>query len=180
MRHRKTRRPSPAQLAAIGKIDAECKRLGTNCCKRPDGIADSTWFKCYRMGYVRTVDRDGDTPLVQVGSHGLGWVRQAPKPPVVQEPIRIPAGFFRDHEERECEPFCEPVKRTKTHVWLRPDDPGLDELLSDARHYADETWYLEPCYFGLKRSAVATVKAIESAIPSKKDAAEVLRNKGGE
>jgi hypothetical protein len=77
MRHRKTRRPSNAQLSAIGKIDAECRRLGTNCCKRPEGIASRTWYKCYELGYVETVGRDGDTSLVRVGSHGLGWVGQA-------------------------------------------------------------------------------------------------------
>lgn len=77
MRHRKTRRPSAAQLAAIGKIDEECKRLGAACCKRPEGIADRTWYTCYELGYIATVARDGDTPLVRVGPHGLGWVRQA-------------------------------------------------------------------------------------------------------
>lgn len=76
MRHRKTRRPSAAQLVAIGKVDAECQRLGDNCCKRPDGIADSTWRKCYELGYIETVGwSDGPValPLVSVGSHGNGW-----------------------------------------------------------------------------------------------------------
>jgi hypothetical protein len=77
--------------------------------------------------------------------------------------IRVPAAFYRDHDERECEPFCSPVKRTSRYVWLRPDDEGLDELLSDARHYADPQWTMESCYYGLKRSAVATVQAIEAA-----------------
>lgn len=77
--------------------------------------------------------------------------------------IRVPARFFNDHEDRECEPFCEPVKRSRQYVWLRNDDAGLDELLDDARHYADPTWVMESCYFGLKRSAVATVAAIEAA-----------------
>lgn len=77
--------------------------------------------------------------------------------------IRVPVGFFRDHEERECEPFCEPIRRTTRYVLLRWNDPGLDELLSDARHYADPSWSMDDCYYGLKRSAVATVKAIETA-----------------
>lgn len=77
MRHRKTRRPSAAQLAAIGKIDAECKRLGAACCKRPEGVADKTWYKCYELGYIETADYNGGSPLVRVGSHGLGWVTQA-------------------------------------------------------------------------------------------------------
>lgn len=75
------RRPSPAQLAAIGKIDAECKRLGTKCCKRPDGISDPTWWSLYKIGLIETADRDGDTPLVRVGSHGIGWLHAAPKQP---------------------------------------------------------------------------------------------------
>jgi hypothetical protein len=77
--------------------------------------------------------------------------------------IKVPAAFFRDHESRDCEPYCDPVRRSKAYVWLRPDDEGLDELLDDARHYADPTWVMEPHLFGLKRSAVATVKAIEEA-----------------
>jgi hypothetical protein len=77
--------------------------------------------------------------------------------------VRVPAAFFDDHESRDCEPYCEPVKRAGRYVWLRLDDPGLEELLDDARHYADPTWTLDSCYFGLKRSAVATVNAIEAA-----------------
>ena len=79
--------------------------------------------------------------------------------------IRVPAKFFNDHEERDCEPYCTPVKRTSRFVWLRPDDEGLDELLDDAKHYA------EPGQFGewgrenssLVRSAVATVAAIQQS-----------------
>lgn len=77
--------------------------------------------------------------------------------------VRVPAAFFRDHESRDCEPYCEPVKRDGRYVWLKLDDPGLEELLDDAKHYADPTWTLDQGYFGLKRSAVATVKAIEAA-----------------
>ena len=77
--------------------------------------------------------------------------------------VRVPKKFFSDHEERECEPFCEPVKRSSRFVWLLSNDPGLPELLSDARHYADE-WGPDEVgdNGGLKRSAVATVKAIEA------------------
>lgn len=79
--------------------------------------------------------------------------------------IRVPAKFFDDHEERECEPFCTPTKRTSRFVWLYWNDEGLDELLDDARHYA------EPNQFGewgrenssLVRSAASTVTAIEDA-----------------
>ena len=79
--------------------------------------------------------------------------------------IRVPAKFYEDHDERGCEPFCEPVKRSSRYVWIRPNDPGLAELLDDARHYADE---FGPDELGgdgsLKRSAAATVRAIEAAV----------------
>jgi phenylpropionate dioxygenase-like ring-hydroxylating dioxygenase large terminal subunit len=88
-----------------------------------------------------------------------------PKQPSAEATVRVPAKFFGDHEERDCEPYCTPVKRSSRFVWLRPNDPGLDELLDDARHYA------EPDQFGewgrenkgYVRSAAATVKAIETA-----------------
>ena len=84
-----------------------------------------------------------------------------------QKPIRVPAKFFNDHEERECEPFCEPVKRSSRFVWLLPSDPGLDELLSDAKYYSDK-WGPDAIEDGgsLKRSAAATVKAIKAATVS--------------
>jgi hypothetical protein len=76
--------------------------------------------------------------------------------------IRVPAKFFGDHEDRDCEPYCDPVKRSSRFVWLRPDDEGLDELLDDAKHYAFPDMFGDE-YGGLVRSAKATVKAIESA-----------------
>ncbi len=165
MRHKKLTRPSKAQLTAIGKVDSECKRLGASCCKRPHGIADRTWSKCYEMGYIATVDRDGNTPLVRVGSHGMGCLSLIPKQPSAEATIRVPAKFFEDHEERDCEPYCDPVKRSSRFVWLRPNDPGLDELLDDARHYAEPDqfgeWGRENS--GIVRSAAATVAAIEAS-----------------
>lgn len=86
MRHRKTRRPSAAQLAAIGKVHGECKRLGVAAVRRPDGIAKATWSKCYEMGYIVTADHNGGLPLVRVGSHGIGWIHAATmKPPAPAE-----------------------------------------------------------------------------------------------
>ena len=163
------RRLSPAQLAAIGKIDAECKRLGAKCCKRPGGISDSTWRSLYAKHLILTADIDGGTPLVRVGSHGMGWLHLAPKPPAVEATIRVPAKFFDDHEERECEPFCTPVKRTSRFVWLRPDDEGLAELLDDAKHYSDDDggpFGYEGCA-AMRRSAAATAEAIEQAMVAK-------------
>ena len=162
------RRPTSAQLAAIGKIDAECKRLSAKCCKRPDGISDRTWWSLYKIGLIQTADRDGDTPLVRVGSHGIGWLHAA-RQATAGETIRVPAKFFDDHEERECEPFCTPVKRSSRFVWLRPDDEGLAELLDDAKHYSDDDggpFGYEGCA-AMRRSAAATVEAIEQAMVAK-------------
>lgn len=80
-------------------------------------------------------------------------------------PIRVPARFYDDHDERGCEPFCSPTKRTARYVYIAADDPGLAELLDDARHYADTDG--GPCGYAderaLQRSAAATVRAIEAA-----------------
>lgn len=76
--------------------------------------------------------------------------------------VRVPDKFYRDHDERGCEPFCNPVRRSVRFVWLSLADEGLDELLDDARHYADPDNFGEE-YTGLRRSAAATVKAIEAA-----------------
>jgi hypothetical protein len=163
------RRPTHAQLVAIGKIDAECKRLGSKCCKRPDGISDRTWWSLYRHRLIETTDRDGDTPLVTVGSFGRVWLHTVPKQQTTEATIRVPAKFFDDHEERECEPFCTPVKRTSRFVWLRPDDEGLTELLDDAKHYSDDDggpFGYEGCA-AMRRSAAATVDAIEQAMVAK-------------
>jgi hypothetical protein len=80
--------------------------------------------------------------------------------------IRVPAKFFNDHEERDCEPCCEPIKRSERFVWLRLNDPGLAELLDDARHYGDDDGGPDAIGDdgGLVRSAKATVKAIEAAL----------------
>jgi hypothetical protein len=51
--------------------------------------------------------------------------------------IRIPRGFIDDHEWRDL-PTPERVRETKRDVFIRPDDPHLPELVSDARHYASE------------------------------------------
>ena len=79
--------------------------------------------------------------------------------------MRVPAKFYHDHDERGCEPFCEPVRQSSRFVWLRLDDQGLDELLDDARHYSDPDQFGEwgSENGGICRSAAATVKAIEAA-----------------
>lgn len=84
--------------------------------------------------------------------------------------VRVPARFYDDHDERSCEPECTPVKSTKSHVWISLDDPGLPELLDDARHYACPGQF-DYEYRGLVRSAEATVKAIEAALSAAKQPA---------
>ena len=75
--------------------------------------------------------------------------------------IRVPAKFYDDHDERACEPECTPVRRTSRFVWLAHDDPGLDELLDDAKHYADPACFdSDDLPSGLRRSAASTVKSI--------------------
>ena len=90
-----------------------------------------------------------------------------PKQPQDETTIRVPAKFFDDHEGRDCEPYCTVVKRTGRFVWLRPDDEGLDELLDDAKHYAEPgqfgEWGSENYGRGIVRSAAATVAAIQQS-----------------
>jgi hypothetical protein len=76
-----------------------------------------------------------------------------------QGPIRLPATFYYDHQDRDL-PTPYPVHTTKRHVYVAADDADLLELLSDARHYAsDQGW--DPSLRGLQASARATIKAIE-------------------
>lgn len=50
---------------------------------------------------------------------------------------RIPITFFEDHAQREL-PTPVIQHQTKSHYWIRADDPAIGELLSDARYYADK------------------------------------------
>lgn len=77
--------------------------------------------------------------------------------------IRIPWVFALDHDEREL-PTPEIVKSTKSHWWVRADDPALPELLSDAEHYAHPWGPDAEGLGGLKASAKATVRAIRDVI----------------
>jgi hypothetical protein len=52
--------------------------------------------------------------------------------------IKLPRMFFDDHEERALATPAV-VKGTRTHVWIRRDDPAVPELLADAHYYADGT-----------------------------------------
>ena len=76
--------------------------------------------------------------------------------------IKLPLTFYQDHEERDLD-TPQPVQTTRTHVIVRADDPALDELLSDAMHYADSVASMGREYFGLCMSARATERAIKAA-----------------
>ena len=78
--------------------------------------------------------------------------------------IRIPRVFLDDHAERDLPtPVIQQVERY--HYRIRADDPALDELVSDARHYAEGglDTHAFPHLFGLVASARATLHAIRKA-----------------
>ena len=53
--------------------------------------------------------------------------------------VRLPWMFVQDHNDRmEQHQHCEVVKCNSKSVWISLDDPNLDDLLDDARHYADK------------------------------------------
>jgi hypothetical protein len=57
--------------------------------------------------------------------------------------------------------------RSKSYALIDPADPALPELLSDAEFYADTMTDPEwSSAVGVARSAVATVRAIRSALAS--------------
>jgi hypothetical protein len=77
--------------------------------------------------------------------------------------IKLPTAFFIDHQERDLDTPAV-VKRTRTHVFVRADDPAIPELLDDARHYSDSAAFMDRAYFGLCMSARATERAITAAL----------------
>jgi hypothetical protein len=71
--------------------------------------------------------------------------------------VRVPRTFLLDHMERDL-PSPEVIRSTKSHYFIRPDDPEIGELLSDARHYADSR--ATDCEPGLRLSARALLNAL--------------------
>lgn len=49
---------------------------------------------------------------------------------------KFPLAFYADHCEREL-PAPPPVAENKTHGWLDMHHPDFQELVNDAKHYAD-------------------------------------------
>ena len=77
--------------------------------------------------------------------------------------IKIPRTFYDDHRDRDLE-SPKILKETKTHYWIKADDPDIAELKSDA-HYYYTLWRegaFDKYLFGLCMSAGATLKALEA------------------
>ena len=83
---------------------------------------------------------------------------------VVNKLIKLPKVFFRDHKERELDTPTV-VKENSRNVWVNANDPYLGELKADADYYSDmwDTGGFDKWFFGLARSAKATLKAIEQS-----------------
>lgn len=76
--------------------------------------------------------------------------------------VRLPRRFYDDHAWRGL-PTPPALRVTERHVWIDPEHPYVSELLSDARHHAEEAMYFDPPMPGLASSARATIKALEVA-----------------
>ena len=74
--------------------------------------------------------------------------------------IKIPKRFLDDHAERDLD-TPEVVRHTKTHYWIKGDDPAIPELLSDADWYTDPHGPGEMCP-GLRVAAHALIKAVNA------------------
>jgi hypothetical protein len=82
----------------------------------------------------------------------MGIMKQA-----AENLVRVPQTFLTDHIERDL-PSPEIIRETKAHYFIRSDDPEMEELLSDARHYADSS--ATDCHPGLRLAARALLKAL--------------------
>jgi hypothetical protein len=71
---------------------------------------------------------------------------------------RIPKRFFDDHEERAL-PSPDIIKQNKTAYWIVDEGEGYDELLDDAKYYADSYGPDDNCG-NIKRAAIALLKAV--------------------
>jgi hypothetical protein len=156
----------------------------TRACRIPVGETDAARYpdrKPIRCGepaskYV-SVDRAGDPlatfevcakharQLERTGSRLIAEVD------AVSRTIRLelPKAFYADHVSRDL-PGGEEVSQTARKVTVLMSAEEVAELLSDAEHYTTEARHMGPEYFGLGRSAAATVRAINEQITAKIDA----------
>ena len=82
--------------------------------------------------------------------------------------IKLPKVFFEDYKDSASGSFVmnvpKVVKETSRNVWVSAEDPYLRELRADADYYSD-MWDMggfDNWFFGLARSAKATIKAIDT------------------
>lgn len=78
---------------------------------------------------------------------------------------RIPKAFARDHWDRECGLTDVIVKETSDHFYVQMDEDGYGDMISDADYYVALAPEMGPEYFGLTRSAAATLKALRAQGP---------------
>jgi hypothetical protein len=77
--------------------------------------------------------------------------------------VKLPKFFLNDHEDRDL-PTPVVMKATKTHYFVRLQDPALPELLDDANYYTACIGRMTSETFGLCMSARATARAIKAAM----------------
>lgn len=89
---------------------------------------------------------------------------------VILHQLWIPRRFYEDHVERDL-PAGRVISQDRSRVLVVCDDEALDDLESDARHYADHAVArdLGPDYAGLCTSARYAVQAIEKYRQQRKD-----------
>ena len=77
--------------------------------------------------------------------------------------LKVPATFADDCVSRDFSIGTE-IKRTQKHVTVVATAREAKTLFADARYYETESKYMGREFFGLGRSAAATVKAIEKQV----------------
>src|SRR5690606_29948562 len=79
--------------------------------------------------------------------------------------VRVPKAFYDDHVARDL-PAGKQLRTLAREYEVELTKAEYDELLGDARHYADpDAGFDERGMLGLKSSARATVKRLEAAQP---------------
>jgi hypothetical protein len=76
---------------------------------------------------------------------------------VISGLVRIPQKFFDDHYWRDL-PTPEIVRKTKTHYFIRRDDPNWPELVDDGQYYADPNG--TDCEHSIRMAAHAMLTAM--------------------
>jgi len=75
----------------------------------------------------------------------------------------LPAKFWLDHVERECVPRPRSVRRLGDRIEVEGSLAEFEQVLSDARYYADPVDF-DPEYRPLCASAARAVRVLERAV----------------